>query len=250
MTPTQRVRLLSGDQTWPVLTHVRSITIHRTGDLHHSRRSDVEASGDSPSGFGASSLGVGSDADLVQLAQAGDLAALEELLRRHKRRVQMICRRITGDQDAGHDAAQEALLAVVRGIARFDGRSTFSTWVYRVATNAALYELRLRSRRPVLFADGVVPEAVSGADEGCDQAIGRIDANRALQLLPDYQRVAVVLRDLLDLDYATIAGVLVIRIGTAKSRVARGRAALAKIIAEQNAAAGNSASLEKRPITR
>ena len=59
-----------------------------------------------------------------------------------------VCRRITGNDADAADATQEALLAVVRGLPRFDGRSRFSTWVYRIATNAALDELRRRQRRP------------------------------------------------------------------------------------------------------
>lgn len=186
----------------------------------------------------------------MRSAQVGDGAALEELVRRHKGRVHAVCRRITGDYNAGLDATQEALIAIVRGIERFDGRSSFSTWVYRVATNAALFEVRRRRRRPELLADRALPDTAGASNEASDEVIGRLDADRALQLLPDYQRAAVVLRDLLDLDYQTIANVLGVRLGTAKSRVARGRTALAEIIRNQNDIAGNSEAVQLRPMTR
>ena len=89
-----------------------------------------------------------SDAALVAAAQAGDRGALDTLLRRHHDRLYALCRRVTGNDADGADACQEALIAIVRGLDRFDGRSAFSTWAYRVATNACLDELRRRRRRP------------------------------------------------------------------------------------------------------
>ena len=81
-------------------------------------------------------------------ARSGDRQALEDLLRRHHDRLHAVCRRLTGNDADALDATQEALIAVVRGIDRFDERSSFKTWAYRVATNAALDELRRRRRRP------------------------------------------------------------------------------------------------------
>jgi RNA polymerase sigma-70 factor (ECF subfamily) len=187
------------------------------------------------------------DTELVRAAQGGDTEALEELLRRHQDRVHALCRRVTGDDDSGLDATQEALIAIVRGIDRFDGRSSFSTWVYRVATNAALDEVRRRRRRPALLFDDALPEVVNRAEDLAVALAERLDADRALQSLSDDQRAAVVLRDLLDLDYITIAEVLRVPIGTVKSRVARGRAALADIIRAQDPTAGNPAATQDRP---
>ena len=91
----------------------------------------------------------GDDASLAAAAAAGDRRALETLLERYADRVHAICRRIVVHPEDALDATQEALIAITRGIGRFDGRSAFTTWLYRVATNAALDELRRRSRRPV-----------------------------------------------------------------------------------------------------
>src|SRR5215218_11364724 len=103
----------------------------------------------------------GDDRQLVAAAQAGDRAALDTLLRRHYDGVHAVCRRIAGSSRDADDAAQEAMIGIVRGLAKFDGRSAFSTWAYRIATNAALDELRRRRRRPplaVVTDDGVAPE--------------------------------------------------------------------------------------------
>lgn len=136
------------------------------------------------------------------------------------------------DTDAA-DAAQEALIAVVRGLDHFDRRSRFSTWTYRVAVNASLDELRRRRRRPV-SVDTADPLSVAhrpDASPAVDRAVGdRIDVDAALARLPVEFRVAVVLRDLCGLDYAEIAEVLDIPPGTVRSRIARGRAALAPLL--------------------
>ena len=71
------------------------------------------------------------------------------LLRRHFDRLHRVCRGLTGNDADALDATQEALLAIVRGLPQFDGRSSFGTWSYRVTANACLDELRRRSRRPV-----------------------------------------------------------------------------------------------------
>jgi RNA polymerase sigma-70 factor (ECF subfamily) len=168
------------------------------------------------------------DAELARAAAAGDRAALERLLDRHADLVHTVCRRIVGDPDDALDATQEALVAVARGIGRFDGRSQFTTWLYRVATNAALDELRRRKRRPLPVE--VLPEPVrpiGGSVVTTDAVDARLVVDAALARLPVEFRVAVVLRDLCDLDYAEIADVLGVPPGTVRSRIARGRAALA-----------------------
>lgn len=144
-----------------------------------------------------------------------------------------MCRRITASQADADDAAQEALIAIVRGLPRFDGRSTFATWAYRVAANASLDELRRRRRRPLLPLDpsgGLDVIDRRSADDLAaaeDRVAERPDLDRALEALPAEFRVPVVLRDVADLDYAEIAHQLGIPLGTVKSRIARGRAMLA-----------------------
>lgn len=162
----------------------------------------------------------------MDAARDGDRAALDALLRRHYDRIHAVCRRLAGNEADAQDAAQEALLAVVRGLPRFDGRSAFSTWCYRVATNACLDELRRRRRRP----EPGLPErevAADGAGHLADAVAARVDVDGALARLSPEFRAPVVLRDLCGLDYAEIAEVLAIPPGTVRSRIARGRAALA-----------------------
>lgn len=174
------------------------------------------------------------DADLVNAAQRGDRGALDALLRAHYDRIYAICRRLTGNDNDALDATQEALLAVCRGLDRFDGRSAFSTWAYRVATNACLDELRRRQRRPTPVDDPTVVGSPEPPSPATDQVVDRIDIDGALSTLSIEFRVAVVLRDLCDLDYAQIAEILDIAPGTVRSRIARGRAALARVLGNRD----------------
>jgi RNA polymerase sigma-70 factor (ECF subfamily) len=187
------------------------------------------------------------DADLVAAAQRGDRAALDQLLRRHYDRIAAVCRRVTGRHSDAEDATQEAVIKIVRALPRFDGRSAFGTWAYRIATNAALDELRKRARRPPLhIVEGGAdhggerdsgPHVVDGpvdqlADRQIDAVADRLSIDAALARLDDDFRTPVVLRDVIDLDYAEIAEVLDIPLGTVKSRIARGRAMLVTLLHE------------------
>lgn len=164
------------------------------------------------------------DETLARRAARGDARALDELLRRHTDLVHAVCRRVLGSGEDALDATQEALLSIARRIGTFDGRARFTTWCYRVATNAALDEGRRRSRRPKPVEQ--LPEASSG-DRVADRVADRLDLDDALAgLSPDY-RAAVALRDIVGMDYAEIAEVLGVPPGTVRSRISRGRAALA-----------------------
>ena len=173
---------------------------------------------------------------LVRRAINGDRAALDTLLREQYPRILTACRRLLGRHTDADDAAQNALISIPRNISSFDQRSSFSTWVWRIATNAALDEIRRRGRRDVPSSDrhdftlGVdrpdtSPSSVSSLDD-------RQIVEAALLRLPLEFRTAVVLRDLADLDYDEIADVLDIPIGTVRSRISRGRSQLADLLRE------------------
>ena len=172
------------------------------------------------------------DEDLARRAAAGERAALEQLLARHLDQIHAVCRRVLGHPEDALDATQEALIAITRGINRFDGRSRFTTWMYRVATNAALDEARRRNRRP--RPTETLVDRVHDGLPADSQLADRLDIDAALaQLSPEY-RAAVALRDLVGMDYAEIAEVLDVPPGTVRSRIARGRAALAEILGNQD----------------
>jgi RNA polymerase sigma-70 factor (ECF subfamily) len=174
------------------------------------------------------------DRALVAAARLGDRAALERLLRRHHDRIFAVCRRMLGNDADALDATQEALVAIVRGLPRFDGRAAFTTWAHRIAVNASLDELRRRARRPV-------PQEPPGTEERTDDppldraVADRLTLDEALRAVPAPFRAAVILRDQLGLDYRRIAEVLGVPPGTVRSRIARGRALLAARLGNRTA---------------
>lgn len=182
----------------------------------------------------------------MQWAAQGDAAALDELLRRHYGSAFALCRRMTGNEADAADAAQEALIAIARGLSggRFDGRSRFSTWAHRVTINSCLDELRRRKRRSDAFEELDLEGDLSSTSNRAmaDDIADRLDVDAALARLPLDFRAAVVLRDLCDLDYATIGAVLGIPPGTVRSRIARGRVALIALL-------GNPGTAPRRPTS-
>ncbi len=180
------------------------------------------------------------DGDLVVAAKAGERRALDLLLSRHYDRIYAVCRRLAGNDADGADACQEALLAIVRGLDRFEGQSSFKTWSYRVATNACLDELRRRKRRPLAIIEE--PERLSDAPALDQQVVDRLAIDAALPQIPEEFRAPVVLRDVLGMDYAEIAITLDLPAGTVRSRIARGRRHLAQVL-------GNQTDPDDRPST-
>lgn len=172
---------------------------------------------------------------LVAAAQAGDSAALDRLLRSHYRGIYAICRRFATAEADAHDMTQDAVIAIMRGLPAFEGRSSFKTWAFRLTTNTCLMELRKRSRRPPLAtAEAQEHEPVARGTTPHDAAVLRIDTDAALARLSPEHRAAVVLRDVLGLEYAEIAEILEVPVGTVRSRIARGRAAVADLLVGQD----------------
>lgn len=194
------------------------------------------------------------DNALVVRAQQGDREAVEVLLRHHYETVHAVCHRMVSSRDGADDAVQNALIAIARGLPRFDGRSRLSTWIYRIATNAALDEIR-RARRAPRPADPVEltsRESVNPRSDAASELVDHLDRVRtisdALTQVPEDFRGALVLRYILDLDYAEIAEVLGVPVGTVRSRLARGKQFLAeRLVAGPNEPAVTGNTARERP---
>lgn len=172
------------------------------------------------------------DEDLVERSRAGDHAAFTELVRRHESRVYGLCLRILGDPDDARDAAQDTFLTLYRKLAQFRGDARFTTWLHRIGVNCCYDALRRSRRQPMLRVvdDDAAPETGPPVDDHADAVAGTLDAASALAQLPEEYRVVLVLADVQDLPYEEISKVLDVPVGTVKSRVHRGRIALAKIL--------------------
>ena len=145
------------------------------------------------------------------------------------------------------------MIAIVKGLERFDGRASFSTWSYRVATNACLDELRRRGRRPdpgLSEHEHADDNYVAGreARDPSEIVSAGIDVDDALAELPDEFKAPVVLRDMAGLDYAEIAEVLDIAPGTVRSRIARGRGRLADLLASGHSSAPSTDAADESDL--
>lgn len=171
------------------------------------------------------------DLDLVGGYLRGDAAAFSTLVERHQARVFNVCLRLLGNTEDAADATQDAFLVALRKLGQFRGDAAFSTWLHRVAVNASYDILRKQRRQPMLrLASDDLTEVDPGppSPDHADEVAGTFDVTRALALVPEEFRVALVLADVQDLPYEEISRVLDVPVGTVKSRVHRGRLALAK----------------------
>ena len=167
---------------------------------------------------------VAADMDaLVRSAAAGDSRALNDLLTALRPEALRLCARFLPHREDAEEACQDTLLAVARGIGRFDGRSSFRTWFYRVAANRSRSTYQSLRRRSVGEAAGVpLPERPDPRRTSV-VAGTRLDLLDALEALPPEQAEALVLRDVLDLGYGEIAALLEVPDGTVKSRIHEAR---------------------------
>lgn len=162
------------------------------------------------------------DAALVRLA-VRDERAFGALVNRHAAGVHRLAANTVGS-GAADDVVQEVFIAVHKGLKGFRGDAQFSTWLHRVTLNACYKALQARQNIP--FEDTAEPRAPHNPVHSSEQADIRDRLALALQALPHEQREAVTLREISGLDYAEIAEITSVELGTVKSRINRGRAAL------------------------
>ena len=178
--------------------------------------------------------------ELIRKAKQGDQSAFEQLVLAHQNRVFTLAFRMVNDREEAADLAQEAFLKAWQGLPNFQGESSFSTWLHRLTTNLCIDWLRRQTRRreiePVASLDDEERSWAEPADPGQDpqrqlekKELHRALA-RALQALPDHHRQVLVMRELSGLSYQEIGQALDLDMGTVKSRIARARLALRKLL--------------------
>jgi RNA polymerase sigma-70 factor (ECF subfamily) len=166
---------------------------------------------------------------LVRAAQGGSAQAMEELFRRHWPRAHRAAWLVVHDAAAAEDVAQEAFLAAVRALDRFDRRRPFGPWLHRIVVNRAIDYARAREVRREVPADAVAEASSSGS--ASDGPSGEVLA--ALACLAPEHRAVIVLRHLLEFTPGEIAKVLGLPRGTVNSRLRRGLDALAEPLRDE-----------------
>jgi len=186
------------------------------------------------------------DAVLVEQCRQGDSAAMERLIIKYQNRIYNVILKICANIDDAAELTQETFVKVIENIAEFEGRSSFYTWAFRIAVNLTLnycqrsgrigfrsldtedneHNGQARRQLKEFLSDDSSPDpaAVAANKELCEIAI------KSLMKLDDEQRAVVVLRDIEGMNYAEIANVLGVELGTVKSRLSRARSNLREIL--------------------
>jgi len=177
-----------------------------------------------------------SDETLVRDAQRGDVDAFSELVTRYQDRVYNTVYRMCNNHADALDCCQAAFLRAFEALPRYEARSSFFTWIFRIAVNAAISQRRARRSRPVQPLEDAAVIAIparEGPEAAPDLQAERASVAEALAGLEEDYRAAVVLRDVEGLDYSQIAEVLNVPVGTVKSRLHRGRQILRQALASK-----------------
>lgn len=173
------------------------------------------------------------DAALIASVKRGDPGSREALYHRYKRRVYGLALRIVGSTDA-EEVAQEAFIRIFRGLPKFRGDAALSTWIYRLAVNAALSHRTRRAGARLPLEENPTEagvEAHPAAEPTGGDAVLRARLERALAQLPAGYRTVVVLHDVEGLEHEEIAAILDCHVGTSKSQLHKARARLRAILA-------------------
>lgn len=175
----------------------------------------------------------------IAAAREGDQGAFEELVRLYEKRVLALTQRMCKNPEDAAEAAQEAFFAAWRGLKNFRGDSSFSTWIYRLASNACVDLLRREGKRQAAVSlddeelNLDLPSPLPSPQEEAERQELRELIEAGLQALPPEYRAALVLREIQQLRYDEIGQVLNVDIGTVKSRINRGRKKLRSFLLER-----------------
>ena len=181
---------------------------------------------------------------LIAQLRAGDEAAFEQVVRQYGGRLLAVARRIVGTEEDARDVVQDAFLNAFKSLDRFEGNAKLSTWLHRIAVNAALMRLRTRKRKPEQSIETLLPsflddghheERFKSWEEPIDKVMERKETRelvrRQIDALPESYRTVLVLRDIEGLDTEETANMLGLSVNATKIRLHRARQALRSLIA-------------------
>lgn len=193
------------------------------------------------------------DLSLVRRVQLGHAQAFAELVQRYQDRIYNACWRICRHSEDARDLTQEAFLRAFSSLERFETKSGFYTWLFRIAVNVSLTHRQKTRLRYVASLDGEqgsdgTSAVARVADERAEGVAARLEACErsgqvaaALEAVEEHHRVVLVLRDVEGFDYQRIAEILGVAVGTVKSKVHRARSALAEILERRGCGSERSA---------
>ena len=172
------------------------------------------------------------DRELLKRALNGDIAAFEELVGSNEKRIYNLCYRMMKNEQDAQDMAQEALIKAWRSLRKFNLKAAFSTWLYKIAVNTCLDELRKRKNNTQSIED-LKEKGHTIQDEKTknftDDSDLRYEITQAMDKLEPKEKIIIVLKDVHGYSYEEISGILECPVGTVRSRLSRSRKKLAGI---------------------
>ncbi|HEX3816293.1 MAG TPA: sigma-70 family RNA polymerase sigma factor [Mycobacteriales bacterium] len=177
---------------------------------------------------------ISTDATLIDAAIGGDERAFAALVQRHTPKIYRVALHLLGSRSDAEDCVQECWLTVWRQLHRYRGDAAVGTWLYRIAANTAL--MQIRRRRPTVALDelgdiGEIADRSAHADP--DRSMTGIMVRQALQRLSDEHRAVLVLREFAGLSYDELGATLGLSVPAARSRLHRARLALTDVLQER-----------------
>ena len=194
------------------------------------------------------------DEELVTRSVGGDSESFNQLIRRWEKPIYALAYRTIGREDDARDVVQETFLRAFRGLSGFKGQAKFSSWLYRIALNLCRDWIRRQRRAPVVLTlDGVDLVELAGEGEGAERADDRVVRQdlsravaRAMRVLPEEQRAAIVLKEYHGLTFQEIADLLGCPLSTVKTRLYQGLTVLRKELARSGIRPAASAGADAR----
>ena len=187
----------------------------------------------------------------IASARNGDETAFGELVQKYQKRVYALTVRMCPTPELAEEAAQEAFLSAWQGLPFFRGDAAFSTWLYRLASNACVDLLRKERRHQGTSLDddtvgAEIPDTKPTPEEAAETKELRAQIEAGLRQLSPEHRAVLILREIQQLNYEEIADALALDLGTVKSRISRGRRQLRDFLKEQGNFSAAAASKKKK----
>ena len=184
-----------------------------------------------------------SDEELVARSRGGDLDSFNQLVLRWERPIYALAYRVIGREEEARDVAQETFLRAFRALGGFKGQAKFSSWLYRITLNLCRDWIRRERRTPIVQApEGVDLVELAGeavGTESIDELVSRKELGRAvaraMALLPDEQRTAIILKEYHGLTFQEIADLLDCPLSTVKTRLYQGLTVLRRQLQQADA---------------
>ena len=156
----------------------------------------------------------------IDACLAGDASAFDVLVLRHQKSIQRVCYRFTGNAEDAADLTQEVFVKAYRSLPKFRGTSAFSTWLYRIAVNACLsFKAARKNRTEEWDEDHDVVAEGPGVEEMVDARMSADQVRKALDTLPEKQRLNVIMKVLEERTHAEVAEILGSNVGTVKANL-------------------------------